>query len=458
MNQIYKPFTMKNLFILLILAFFCVLDSVAQTNHDIRIGNAINKQEWFDLKRLYETDRDSVSPMLGMFSEAMIAHNFCSSDSACRAIDKLLREYVDEIGLPNALNMQMLLSIHLANSGKYSDALLVLKEMSAVSDAGNYGIYLDNMMRKYELLDSINGVNKNDAAGHDVSIPFTLDTIPGKGKPNYAIMMDARVNNRPVRILFDTGAGVNVVNRSTAKRLGINIFEIDTRVSGVGGETAGQFAIADKLELGDLKMENVPFDVFDISSGVDSIDEKYLNHLDMILGVKFMGLFDELHIDFANSRLFLPAKATVITDTESKNLCGGVHGLYMIEGEINGERVPVCFDTGAGSSILLVDYYERHKEMIENTCESDTLRQAGAGGIKIEKAYKLKNIAIGINGVSFEFPEIMVSTRPDGYAGTCANIGMDYFLEFSRIVYCFKEGRVWIEKHPSFIPIAPIGR
>ena len=271
----------------------------------------------------------------------------------------------------------------------------------------------------------------------NIVIPFDLDTIRVKGKSNYAIMMKGKVNGKPLKILFDSGAGVNVVSEETAYKFGIKKLNVSASAFGFG-QVQGKYAVADRIELGNMCIENVPFHLFTITSGVDSIDNKYMSHLDMILGIDFMNLFDELQIDFRKSQIRVPYIVSETEHYEVQNLCGGTRETFIVEAAINGELFNVGIDTGAVGTILENRYYQRFKDYIDTTCESDTLRQAGAGGIKIEKAYKLKKVNMGINGVFSKFPELMVSTEPNEHEKYYATIGMDYITRFSKIIINIK--------------------
>lgn len=438
---------MKTAKILIVLFLFacCINRGVAQSSYDERVGNAINTSNWYELKQLYDNGADSIHPMLKSFAKAMIEHNFGTPDNACSAIDELVNTFPDEIGVENVINMTFLKAAHLTKVSKYKEAAQIVQNLTANYDMGQSADLFNLTYRQYLALDSIGDINKITAPEGNISIPFELDTIMVKNKPFYAIMLNATANNTPIRILFDSGAGVNVVSEKTAALLGANRLNLSTRAAGFGGVVKGGYATIDKIELGNMAIKNVPFQVFDITSGVDSIDRK-MTHLDIILGVDFMNLVDELHIDFKNSQLVIPAQKTHRNPEEIQNFYGGTHGLFFIMADINGTLLETSFDTGATSSTLCHKYYERYKEYIESTCEVDTLRQAGAGGIKIEKAYKMKDVNVSVNGVSYTFPEIKTSTEPDFLEQIYANLGMDYFTQFSRIIFNRKERFVRLEK------------
>lgn len=117
-----------------------------------------------------------------------------------------------------------------------------------------------------------------------------------------------------------------MVSTAAAKALGMDVYDVGTRLSGIG-EQQGGFAVARELCMGNMKMYNVPFFVVDISSGVVSIDA-YMSHLDMIVGVDFMNALGELHVDFENKGLFVPKAQNRLSLEGAPNLCGGVAGLF----------------------------------------------------------------------------------------------------------------------------------
>ena len=415
----------------------CIGNISAHTNIDFRVSEALNSSDWFELRRIHNEKEDSIMPMLNAFSEAMIACYFCNPDSACNSIDKLIYSYSQEIGADNVINMTLFKAAQLAKKGDYHNAKNIISDLLSKYDFGASSSYFHELLQQYAALDSIGNINSITKLSSDVIIPFCLDTIQVKGKLNYAIMMEAKVNGTPLKILFDSGAGVNVVREETAQKLGIEKLDLSASAFGIG-LVQGKYAVADRIELGNMCIENVPFHLFTITSGVDSIDNKYMSHLDMILGIDFMNLFDELQIDFRKSQIRIPHKVSETEDYEVQNLCGGTRETFIVEAKINGELFNVGIDTGAGGTILENRYYQRFKDYIDTTCESDTLRQAGAGGIKIEKGYKLRKVNIGINGVSSEFQELMVSTEPNEYGKHYATIGMDYFTRFSKIIINIK--------------------
>lgn len=366
----------------------------------------------------------------------MIATQFNHPEKACVAIRELMNKYGEEIGMENIIGMGFLLASNEAKLGKYADAAQTLNNIICTFEQ-----YVDStslaMHRQYEkqyqILAQYNGVNRIASLEKDYHLPFRLDSIGQRDKRVVTMIIPAEVNQKQQDIVFDTGAGVNIVSTKAVEKLGLELHEIETGVTGIGKQS-GKFAVAPTLQMGDLTLNNVPFYVVDISSGVDSIDV-YLNHLDMILGVNFIYAMKEVQIDFEKKEILIPQKFSFLQTGETSNLAGGIADLFVVEGKGNGERLLFCLDTGAVGSTLESNYFRRHKEYITAQCQADTLRRAGAGGILIEQAYRMPDFSLEINGSVYTFPEIVIATQGHATDTRGGNFGMDYFLQFKKVIY-----------------------
>lgn len=409
----------------------------AQSTFDTRVGEALNNSEWFELRDAYIEGKDSLSPMLKAFAESMLAYNFNRNDEACRAIERLVDNHQAEIGVGNVMSMLFMKAAALKRMGFYSEAAklsdAVCKAFEPYSDSMSLAVYRE-FGKQYETLARYDGVNEMTISGDEGVASFRLDSIGRAGKRGVCMMLPSMVNGVAQDIVFDSGAGVNVVGVSAAKRLGLDIYDVGTRMTGFGTQQGG-LAVAKEIVLGNITMKNVPFYVMDISSGVDSIDV-YMKHLDMILGVEFIRSAKEFHIDFVRSAIVIPDETTSLAADELPNMCYGVNGLFGVEAEIEGIPRLIHLDTGAPSGGLTGRYYALYGDSIATHCVPDTVRMAGAGGVSIEKAYKLCDVTLSIGGVSCTFPTILVST--DGNSGVdlgYGNLGMDYFLQFDKVIY-----------------------
>lgn len=431
---------MKPFFATFFLACFLNI-AFAQSVYDIRISNALNDNNWFELKRAYEAGSDSIAPMLKDFAECLLESNFNEPEKACTAIDNLLRCFSNEIGLGNIQSMLYLKTANQEKLGKYEEAAQTLeatiKAIEPYADANSL-VPLKEKESQCRELSKFDVINQVVMPETDVRVPFRLDSVGREGKRAAAIMLEAEINNNPQGIMFDTGAGVNVVSDKAAERLGLVMLDVASRVQGFGLQQ-GKYAIAQEIKLGNATLRNVPFYVLTVKSGVDSIDA-LMNHLDVILGVEFMNAVKEVQIDFVNHELLIPQTPTIPSEKERQTLSGGCAARFNMEITEQGEPLLVALDTGAGSSVLAHKYYVLRKEHVEKNGKPDILRQAGAGGIKIEDACRLENFSFTINGMPVSFPFIFVSTTEDSLADSAyGNLGMDFFTQFGKVIFNTKD-------------------
>lgn len=76
------------------------------------------------------------------------------------------------------------------------------------------------------------------------------------------------INGRSIQGVVDTGASAIAINRSTAKRIGISVAQSDFtyRVSTANGETYAAPVVIDKVEIGSIKVRDVPAMVLEDSA------------------------------------------------------------------------------------------------------------------------------------------------------------------------------------------------
>lgn len=429
-------------FIICLATILCSIGHInAQSKHDALVGNALNSGNAFELKRTYEAGKDSLSPMIKSFAESMLAHYFNKPQKACDAIDSLVKNHQQEIGISNVMSMLYLKSIDMGKLGNHDEAAQMLDKLitTLAPHIGDSSLIIFrekmNEYREYAKVGNINGINIPKQGGH---IPFRIDSIGPQRKRATTIIIPGEINGKQQNMVFDTGAGANIINEKTAAKLGLRMLDADSRTKGYGTRQ-GRKAIADKLCMGNITMTNVPFIVTDNTCGVDSIDV-YMKHHEVVIGVEFMNAAQEVQIDFANKEVFVPNTPSVLAKDEKQNLASNGNGIFEVEVNLNGDTVPVGLDTGAGNSNIGYLYFANHKEDIETNGEPDTLRSAGLGGVYVSKAYKLKNLPISIGGTKYKIPEIFVSVEDDGITSArYANLGMDLFTKFNKIIVNTKD-------------------
>lgn len=437
-------------FFILICAVCSFIGTQAQSAADVVVANALNGGNPFELRRTYEASRDSLSPMIGCFAKAMIANNFNNPAEACEAIDSLVKNHQDEIGLGNTMNMLYLKAANMAKEGRYTEASQVLTnvvdKLSPYIEKSSLSHFSEKAAEYAELakFPTVNGI---DIPSSGTSIPFCLDTIQANGKTAVRMFIDATINGQSLRVQFDTGAGANVISEATAKRLNLRPLGTEGTMRGVGN-TKGHKAIAERLQLGGLEMRNVPFIVADIRSGVDSIDNRYFKSLDAVIGVEVINAAKEMRLDFKHKRIVIPDYPSPMEKTDEHNLAIGRAVFFQIEATINGVKHPAGLDTGASASVLNGAYFKENEKWITANCKEDSVREAGAGGIRMSKAYRIENVPVAIGQYTHVFPHLLAATTEDENMPDLrfANLGIDFFLP---------TGEVLINTKDMFVRITP---
>lgn len=410
-----------------------------------RVGMAMNTGDWFELQRIYEAEREGIDPFLQTYAESLLATHFSRPAEGTMAIERLIGTYGAMLG-ESALGMWFYWGLNQTRMGEYTTAaegvergIASLEDMvdkAAIESIRTYA-------KQWAELAAFGRVNYLErAAEGDLHIPFRLVNLRSEKDDAQQIRFDAKFGEVAQEVVFDTGAGVNVVSDEAAERLGLKMLEVESEVQGIGGAQQGRYAVAERVELGNATLHNVPFYVISMRTGIDSLDSRYMSQLQVTMGAELMRAMGEVHIDFEHFELFSPNVQTLDYD-EQPNVCSSP-ALFEVECEINGERQVVNIDTGASESNLSAQYFATHREQIEREGVPDTLRSAGAGGIKIEQAYALRNVRIDIGGATHTWEKLMCSTEPDiiWHAG---NIGMDCLATFARVVINARTMRLRVE-------------
>ena len=411
-----------------------------------RVGQAMNASDWFELARIYSAEKENIDPFLRTYAESLLATFFGRPAEGAMAIERLIGTYGAMMG-DGVLGMWFYWGINQTRMGEYGIAAEGVARELAKLKGGEADASIEPLLdvveqwRELSQFDRVNWLER--PAEGDVRVPFRLVSVrPEKGDAQ-RIHFDAKFNGVAQEVVFDTGAGVNVVSVAAAERLGLKMLEAESEAHGIGGTQQGRYAVAERVELGNATLHNVPFYVISMRTGVDSLDRRYMSQLEVVMGADVVRAMDEVHIDFEHSELFSPIVQTLDYDSQP-NVCSSP-ALFEVECEINGERQVVSIDTGATQSNLSAQYFATHREQIEREGVLDTLRSAGAGGIKIEQAYALRNVRIDIGGASHTWEKMMCSTEPD-IISSAGNIGMDCLTTFSRVVINARTMRLSVEE------------
>lgn len=424
---------MKKLILIVVVALSC-LATKAQSA-DERIGAAMNSSDFFRLHDIYySTPGDSINPFLEVFSRCMIGNRFNRPDISIPAFDELLKTKAEFLDLNLLLQSAVMFSMDLSRVGKNEDAYnllsAVLSSAYQMVDSTSLTPYA-NMAAQYKCLTRYSPY-KIYIAGDRGCIPF--DTIPtGKpGSQQYLMQItEAAINGNPVKITFDTGAGVNVITDSLARAYGLEFLDADVAATGVAS-SSGKYAIAKELVLGNIKVNDVPFYVIDISSHNEEAD-KYIGVLEFIVGSELMLQLKDVTLDFSAREIQVPATAAAPSNVRP-NMCFSSEMNLVAESEINKQPLLMKLDSGdAGFGRLNKYFFDANKEYLTAHCKSDTVNMAGVGGVWSVLCYSLPDAALKLGGNSVIVPLLDVQTEQHGNYMEENNLGIRSMMLFRKV-------------------------
>lgn len=284
--------------------------------------------------------------------------------------------------------------------------------------------------------------------------------VPFENVDNRPIL-NVRINGQkePLRFVLDTGSGMSVVSDATAKRLGLKPVARGGMARAVGG--GGRFEIVygylSSIEIGELKVENIPVYIrrfFDNQVPVDgylglSVISKFLTSIDY--GDRRLSLVRQNQSDSATNlkpgepqsiNLTLPGDATIEVPlrTTSSGFLSGEVGIEGLERTVN-----FIIDTAA--SISVVSEQLSQEQHILDLVKPSKMRVYGAAGITEDvKLVQLPKISLGLSMLEKINAAVLDLEPVNETAGfTQSGILGGNFLRHFRIYFDFSRGAIRLE-------------
>jgi len=289
-------------------------------------------------------------------------------------------------------------------------------------------------------------------------------SVPFEATDNRPIL-EVRVNGHrePLRFVLDTGSGMSVVSDETAQRLGIKPVAKGGMARAVGG--GGKFEIVygfvSSIEIGAVKVENVPVYIrkfFDNHIPVDgylglSVISKFLASLDY--GTRRMSLVRQNQTsqlepwttvrrpeDFQSLIPVSPNDGAfeVPLRTTSSGFMSGEVGLDGFDKSLN-----FIIDTAA--SITVISEKLSQEEQLLDLLKPSRMRVFGAAGVTEDvKLLQLPRLSLGLSRLEKINAAVLDMEPVNETAGfTQSGILGGHFLPHSRIYFDFPSGPMRLE-------------
>lgn len=421
----------KVLFYLLIT--LSLVTSNAQS-YDERLAAAMNSGDWFALDSIYNaTPKDSISDFIEVYSRCLIGNRLNRPDVSIPAFTELFNNQASQLDLNNILNSAMMFAMDLGRTGDNATAGAVINSVL-------------NSTKQYLDSATINTfqqqINQYTALSHyspytikfeseNGKIPFTIASVGKEGHESVLMRLtDSYINGMKADITFDTGAAMNIISDSLARKFNLIQLNDSGNVTGIG-LASGKLAIAKELKIGNISITDVLFLVIDITSNNEEAD-KFMGCFNIVVGSELMLRLKDLTLDFVDRHICIPANPPCKTDIPS-NICFSSQMNLLTNGVIHNNPMLMCIDSGDASfGSLGSNFYDKNKDFITSNFKMDTIRTAGIGGVHLSEYYEMSGLKLTLGNNSVVIPNIIVLLQdsPNGYD---CNLGLKTLMLFDKI-------------------------
>lgn len=287
--------------------------------------------------------------------------------------------------------------------------------------------------------------------------------VPFEATDNRPVL-EVRVNGQkqPLRFVLDTGSGMSVISEETAKKLGIKPVARGGLARAVGG--GGRFEIVygyiNSVEIGQVKVENVPVYIrqfFDNAVPVDgylglSVVSKFLTSIDY--GVRRMSLLRQNQSEMVEPWTVrrpegFQALAPVTPNDGIVEVALRTTSSGFLSGEVGlvGFEKPVNFIIDTAASITVVSEKLSQEEQLLELLQPSRMRVFGAAGVTEDvKLLQLPKLSLGLSTLERINAAVLDMEPVNETAGfTQSGILGGNFLRHFRIYFDFARGAMRLE-------------
>lgn len=284
-------------------------------------------------------------------------------------------------------------------------------------------------------------------------------TIPFDEIDNRPILKVRINNNRdPLRFVLDTGSGMSVISEETARKLGLRPIARGGLARAVGG--GGKFEIVygflNSLEVGDVKVENVPVYIrhfFDEKTPVDgylglSVISKFITSVDYGENMFMLRRPSEANAKdlwgVAINRNIVQAPPPGVLEIPLRTTASG-----FLSGEVRLEGIekPLNFIIDTGATVSVVSQRLAEEEELTSYLLPTRLRIYGAAGIADDvKSLLLPKVMLGTftrERISAAILDLEPVNETTGFTQS-GILGGNYLGQF-RVSFDFQRGLIRLE-------------
>lgn len=420
---------MKKFFITILCVLYAT-QYLSSQNIEQKVYDLIASADYLELNRQYPLYKDSLSPLLQAIINPLLSSALNKPEKAATEIDFLLNNYTSELG-NGVLNYIAMLGEHLYYIGEYKSAtkllsgvILSLKEQQVPNDV------LSPLENLYKKVSALQEINKTTITRHPKE-SNQIDMLLNLKSSNDGWYVNGVINGENEPFLIDTGAGINLISESFAKKHHVRIMQDSILVSGLANSSFMKMGVVDSIIIGNIVYNNVVTGVVkDIlpQHVQDSIGYK----IDAILGVEFIKAIGGIIVYPKKKVIEIPNSFNDnYQDSPNTMLVGNA---LFIECALNGIRLIFNCDTGMGmDGYITFNSYNNHKEYLKDIkiINESNIRLGGFAGTDQYRTRQFESVHIGVKNRSIQVDNFKVLNIYNQYDG---GLGIDYFKYFDKVV------------------------
>ena len=415
---------------------------------DMRVGELINRSDWFSLEEEYPVLKDSIqADFLKLLAEAMLATNFNQPDRAIECIGQLMAEHQGELGFGNIQNLVTLASSIDWNRGNYARSADGLKDFISGVKAAGMTEDIEPVANLYEFFNQFRDLPSPALTrpDKDVEVAVSIEkvklptSVDEKGWRGTQILMPVTVHGKEYHFIFDTGAGTTYMSERFAKEVGVSIVKDSFLINGgLPGASYGMLGYLDSLQVGEMTFHNAKVTIAR-PNAMDSVLQ-----VDAILGIDFMNLTGEFQIYPKEGKVVFPLQSTRLPAT-GRNLMMP-NGCPVLKAYSGNDLLKFIFDTGCTTGELYYPYYQKYKDRLDSIGKKDSGIGGGFNFIEKKEMLRIPSATFSIGDIPVEISDISVSYVPVTYGGNEDGIlGMSLVNLFRKVTVNLKDMFVTFE-------------
>ena len=406
--------------------------SAQENSRDDLFMDAIQSEDFFRLDSLLALGTDSTSLWAQAFSQSMVHHSFNHKEEAVRNLQTVLGLFGSKLSMDSRIYLSSLLADNLSRQGKNKEAsLMLLTLLNQFEKEGKNMEYSKDIMtleRRYLALADYSLYKKSSTSGSG-SVSLSIEKVNQEGRSILMMRVPVSMGRSQRNVQLSTSESMNLITLSEAKALGLAA--IGETASGKRKSlSVGSTAIAREVVIGNLRLENVPFEVVQ-DPKKDKQSLSYRSNFSIVLGMPVLDAMEKIELDFKEKVLVINPPVSQDDGKEhNMMITPGTGGLCMGL-KAYGEDMAVFLDTGSGTSTITSTFLEKNPQLFMGLEEKE-LALASSGEVVPFQGYQLHDFSFLLDGKPFTVPEISVCKEQTQESLRDGIIGLDVLTTFSK--------------------------